>query len=103
MIETMEIPKSLQMTFRRLLNRIPQEMRQDEEVQQKLLLYLKTGGEKLGRLYLAACQQSFPEDIRFVKAKSVEPDADTEGNDTEDNDTEEDSVEEDHDEMEKAE
>ena len=82
MIETAEIPKSLQMTFRRLVNRIPHEMRQDEEVQKKLLLYLKTGGERLGRLYLSTCQQSFPEDIRFVKAKPPEPESDSENADT---------------------
>ena len=72
MAETVEIPKSLQMTFRRLLNRIPPHMREDEVVQKKLILFLKAGGEKLARCYLTACNQSFPEDIRFVKAKPPE-------------------------------
>lgn len=84
MIDTENIPKSVQMTFRRLLNRIPPEMREDEEVQKKLILYLKTGGEKLGRSYLTLCQESFPEDIRFVKVKPLEAESDAEGDDAED-------------------
>ncbi len=67
MNEALQVPEELQSTFKRLLNRIPFELRSDIRLQQKLLIFLKFGGEKLARQEIDIAKKRFMEEIDIVR------------------------------------
>ena len=61
MIEDLNIPDEFQYTFKRLINLVPQEQRNDRDTQKIVLLYLKLGGEKLARQYVEVLKSDLRE------------------------------------------
>jgi hypothetical protein len=61
MIEGLNIPDEFQYTFKRLINLVPQEQRNDRDTQKIVLLYLKLGGEKLARQYVEVLKSDLRE------------------------------------------
>lgn len=51
MADNVNIPNELIETFKRLMNQIPEKLRNDSHTQQVTYLYLKLGGERLARQY----------------------------------------------------
>ena len=58
MADAYHIPEEYQSTFRRFLPSMAAPLRNDPEVLQALLLYLKLGGEKLARIALDAFNET---------------------------------------------
>ncbi len=84
MPEALTIPESLQMTFKRMLHRLPADKRDDIDLQKSVLLYLKMGGERLARARIKLITSPFPKNFSVVKIRpQVIPDESvkTEGGD----------------------
>nr|MDJ0784608.1 hypothetical protein [Desulfosarcinaceae bacterium] len=58
----LDIPDSLKPNFQRVYRRIPVELRQDDELIQHLILFLKVGGERLARQQLEVAKN----DLKLV-------------------------------------
>ena len=71
MTESLQIPDSMKFKFKQLLNRIPEERREDFQVQQMLLVYLKLGGIKLAARYVEGFSAMFPEEIVLLRNKPM--------------------------------
>ena len=56
-----EIPDHLQRAFHRLINQLPDPLKDDEHTQQVILSYLKFGDEKLARHRIEIIKTSFRE------------------------------------------
>lgn len=67
MKDKLEIPESLSSPFRRLMNRIPLEFRENEELQAKCLAYLKLGGFTLALQRLESACLPFLEELTMFK------------------------------------
>jgi hypothetical protein len=52
MADNVNIPDELLETYKRLMNRIPEKLRNDSHTHQITQLYLKMGGERLARQYI---------------------------------------------------
>jgi len=52
MADNVNIPDEQIETFNRLMNQVPEKLRNDSHTQQVTQLYLKLGGEKLARQYI---------------------------------------------------
>lgn len=65
--DNMVIPGEYQGSVKRLLNKVPQELRDDENLIRILLVYLKLGGEKLARQHIEASKKTFPENMIIIK------------------------------------
>lgn len=73
----LDIPDDRLGAFQRLRRQLPLEMREDEEVLKKMLIYLKVGGERLVRQYVTTQKSGFPEDTLLFKPRVVEEVPDT--------------------------
>ena len=82
----LEVPEDRLGLFQRMKRQLPLEIREDPEVLQKLLIYLKLGGERLVRQMVATLKVEFPEDTQLFKHRLVEEPLDT-GNDNGDDQT----------------
>jgi len=69
MSEALQIPDALQMTFKRMLHRVPAKKRDDIEIQKSVLLFLKLGGERLARARIKLMVSPFPENFSVVKLR----------------------------------
>ncbi len=69
MSEALQIPDALQMTFKRMLHRVPAKKRDDIEIQKSVLLFLKLGGERLARARIKLMVSPFPESFSVVKLR----------------------------------
>ena len=67
MANELNIPEKLKGTFNRLMRKLPEEFRNDENVQKTTLLFLQLGGEKLARARIKAYQTPFSEAFVFKK------------------------------------
>jgi hypothetical protein len=63
----LDIPEKLQSTFRRIMKRVPSELKEDSEFQRTLSLYLKIGGEKLARQRIELTKKKFQEGYLLIK------------------------------------
>ena len=76
MIEDLEIPEELTHTFKRLMRRVPNELKGDVEFFKNLLIYLKIGGEKLARQRIEITKKPFREGYlllnRLIPEESLE-------------------------------
>jgi len=73
----LDIPDDRLGAFQRLRRQLPLEMREDEEVLKKMLIYLKVGGERLVRQFVTTQKSGFPEDTLLFKPRVVEDVPDT--------------------------
>jgi hypothetical protein len=101
-----EVPEDRLGLFQRMKRQLPLEVREDPEVLQKMLIYLKLGGERLVRQVVATLKVEFPEDTQLFKHRLVEEPLDT-GDDNDDTDDQassnDDAADEEGDEEEKEE
>jgi hypothetical protein len=81
----LDIPEDRLGAFQRMKRQLPLEIREDPAVLQKLLVYLKLGGERLVRHVVATLKVEFPEDTQLFKHRLVEEPLDT-GDDNADGD-----------------
>ena len=61
MVKGSNIPDEFRYTFKRLINLLPYNQRNDRHAQKNVLLYLKLGGEKLARQYIEILKSDFRE------------------------------------------
>jgi hypothetical protein len=69
MSDALQIPDTLQMTFKRVLHRLPAEKRNDIEIQKSILTFLKLGGERLAKARIKLVVSPFPESFSVVKLR----------------------------------
>jgi hypothetical protein len=73
-VEPMNTPfqrlDSQELAMRRLMQMVSDEMRQDVQLETKLRMYLKLGGERLARQYLASIQIPFGEPFEIIKKRA---------------------------------
>ena len=62
-----DIPKDLETSYRKMLQIIPMELRDDENLQTSILVYLKLGGEKLARQSIEIYKKRFTEEFNIIK------------------------------------
>lgn len=67
MSDHLEIPDSLSGSFKRLMNRIPEHLRDNRELQEKCLAYLKLGGFSLALQRLQSACIPFLEELTMFK------------------------------------
>ncbi len=70
MAENLNIPDELQGTFKRLMNRVPEQRRRDSDTQKIVLLYLKLGGEKLAKQHIEIIKLRVREEERIKRAEA---------------------------------
>ena len=70
MAENLNIPDGLQGTFKRLMNRVPEQRRRDSDTQKIVLLYLKLGGEKLAKQHIEIIKLRVREEERIKRAEA---------------------------------
>ena len=61
MTKKLNIPDEVQGTFKRLMNSVPHELRNDIDTQRIILVYLKIGGAKLARQGVEVIKMLFQE------------------------------------------
>ena len=67
MANELNIPEKILGTFNRLIRKLPEELREDEQVRKTTLVFLQLGGEKLARARIKAYQTPFTEAFVFKK------------------------------------
>ncbi len=82
MADNVNIPDEHIETFNRLMNQVPEKLRNDSHTQQVTQLYLKLGGEKLARQYI---------DIVKLSVRDEEHQTNDDAENPEDSDDEDDS------------
>ena len=86
MTEDLDIPEKLQPTFRRIMKRVPTELKEDVEFQKTLSLYLKVGGEKLARQRIELTKKKFQDGYLIIKRLVPEQVQDEEASEEEETD-----------------
>jgi hypothetical protein len=61
MTEELEVPEELKLTFKRIIKRASNELREEIELQKTTLVYLKLGGERLARQRIELTKKQFRE------------------------------------------
>ena len=61
MVKGSNIPDEFQYTFKRLINLLPYNQRNDRHARKIILLYLKLGGKKLARKYIEVLKSDLRE------------------------------------------
>lgn len=72
MVNTIEVPQELMGSFKRIVRRIPVDLKKDDEFIKTILGYLQLGGEKLARQAVDAAKQTLELEIIQRKKKSRE-------------------------------
>lgn len=72
MIENLEVPKRLMGSFKRVVRRIPVDLRKDEELIRTALAYLELGGEKLARQAVETAKQTLDLEVAQRRKKARE-------------------------------
>ncbi len=67
MAKKTDIPEDLEKSYKKMLQNIPMELRDDESIQASLLVYLKLGGEKLARQSIEITKKRFIEEFNIIK------------------------------------
>ncbi len=71
MADKLEVPETLKMTFKRVLQRVPADRRDNIKIQKNILLFLKLGGERLARARIKPIASPFPGNISVVKPRPL--------------------------------
>ncbi|MGB5986205.1 MAG: hypothetical protein WBG37_12945 [Desulfobacterales bacterium] len=85
----LNVPENLRGTFRRMLYRIPREIRDDPAIQQKLLTFLKMGNETTARQFIAIQKVKLIDQLTIIQRHArdvVEEDTDSDVEDDESDD-----------------
>ena len=72
MIENIEVPRKLLGSFKRVVRRIPVDLKKDEELIRTVLSYLELGGEKLARQAVETAKQTLDLEVAQRKKKARE-------------------------------
>ena len=99
----LDVPDDRLGAFQRMKRQLPLEVREEELVLRRLLAYLKLGGERLARQYVATLKADFPDDTLLFKRRSIDESLDESGSETdgeEEETSEEDDAEEDSEDVE---
>ena len=72
MFDNFDVPKDQMGSFKRVLRRIPVELKKDEELIKTVVDYLQLGGEKLARQAVEAAKQTFELELAQKKKKARE-------------------------------
>ncbi len=72
MVNTIEVPKAIMGSFKRIARRIPVDLKKDEELTKTVIAYLQLGGEKLARQAVDAAKQTLELEIIQRKKKARE-------------------------------
>ena len=67
MADNLNIPEELQGTFNRLMNRVPEKLRNDSHTQKVVQMYLKLGGERLAKQHIEIIKLRVREEERLNK------------------------------------
>jgi hypothetical protein len=70
MTENLNIPDELQGTFKRLMYRVPEHLRNDSHIRKIIQLYLKLGGEKLVKQHIEIIKLRVREEERLERAEA---------------------------------
>lgn len=70
MAENLNIPDELQGTFKRLMYRVPEHLRNDSHTRKTIQLYLKMGGEKLVKQHIEIIKLRVREEERRKRAEA---------------------------------
>ena len=68
----LDVPDDSLGVFQRMKRQLPLEVREDELVLRRMLAYLKLGGGRLVRQYVATLKTDFPEDTVLFKRRSID-------------------------------
>jgi hypothetical protein len=88
----LDVPDDRLGIFQRMKRQLPLEVREDEQVLRRMLAYLKLGGERLVRQYVATLKADFPEDTVLFKRRGMDENLDDGANDGESEEGEETGV-----------
>lgn len=83
----------LELTFKRMLHKVPKSMRSDDVVRERLRIYIKLGKERLARQYIKTLTLEFPE-VDTLVSNPIEPPSDEEGEEQQSADGEDTAAEE---------
>lgn len=72
MIDNIEVPDELVGSFKRVVRRIPVDLKKDEELIKTVVAYLQLGGEKLARQAVEAAKQTHELELAQRKKKARE-------------------------------
>ncbi|MFO7685684.1 MAG: hypothetical protein R6V60_06295 [Desulfobacterales bacterium] len=72
----LDVPEDRLGSFQRMKRQLPLEIREDPEVLRKLLIYLKLGGDRLVRQFVATVKTEFPEDTQLFKRRIADDNLD---------------------------
>lgn len=72
MIDDIEVPKKLMGPFKRVVRRIPVDLKKDEELIRTVLAYLALGGEKVARQAVEAAKQTLELEVAQRRKKARE-------------------------------
>ncbi len=67
MAKKIDIPKDLERSYKKMMQIVPAELCNDENVRSCLLVYLKLGGEKLARQSIEITKKRFAEEFNIIK------------------------------------
>jgi hypothetical protein len=70
--EELEIPEDLQWAFKRVVKKIPSDLKCDTELKKKIFIYLKLGGEKLARQRIELIKKEFKESEPLISRQVEE-------------------------------
>lgn len=73
MAGNVNIPDELIQTLERLMNQVPEKLRNDSHTQQVTYLYLKLGGERLARQYIDIIRLTVREEERQAVDETEDP------------------------------
>lgn len=66
MDEELEVPEDLQWAFKRVVKKIPNDLKCNIELKRTILIYLKLGGEKLAKQRIEITKKQFKESEPLV-------------------------------------
>ena len=72
MIDNIDVPNDLIGSFKRIVRRIPVELKKDEELIKTIVAYLQLGGEKLARQAIEAAKQTHELELAQRKKRARE-------------------------------
>ena len=81
----LDVPDDKIGAFQRMKRQLPLDIREDPEVLRKMLAYLKLGGDRLVRQFVATVKADFPEDTLLFKRRSTDEGIDDGNGDADEN------------------
>lgn len=92
MIKDIDVPEQQMTAFRRIRRKMPAEMQANREILERIVLYLKFGGEKLALHYLEMLKKPFDREFIVIKRR---PPEDVDSEEDEENEDEDEDAQDD--------